>query len=40
MYASDYPHLHVGALDAFLAVVPEDKRANVMSQTARHWYRL
>ncbi len=40
MYASDYPHDHGDQLDALLAVMPEAMRANVMSETARRWYRL
>lgn len=40
MFASDYPHLHTDDLDAFLAILPETMRVNVMSETARRWYRL
>jgi predicted TIM-barrel fold metal-dependent hydrolase len=40
MFASDYPHLHDDDIDALLQVMPETMRANVMSETARRWYRL
>jgi predicted TIM-barrel fold metal-dependent hydrolase len=40
MYASDYPHLHTDDLGELLALMPEAMRANVMSETARRWYRL
>ncbi len=39
MYASDYPHLHTDDLHALLGLMPEAMRANVMSGTARRWYR-
>jgi len=40
MFSSDYPHLHKDDIDALLAVMPEKMRTNVMSETARRWYRL
>jgi predicted TIM-barrel fold metal-dependent hydrolase len=40
MFATDYPHLHDDDMDDLLAVMPESMRANVMSETARRWYRL
>jgi uncharacterized protein len=40
MFASDYPHLHTDDLTQLLAIMPESMRANVMSETARRWYRL
>jgi len=41
MFATDYPHLHDDDLKTFLDILPSDTmRANVMSETARAWYRL
>jgi predicted TIM-barrel fold metal-dependent hydrolase len=40
MFATDYPHLHVGDLRGFLSILPESMRARVMGETARAWYRL
>ncbi len=40
MYASDYPHLHVGDLAAFLDLMPPESQAKLMSENARNWYRL
>lgn len=40
MYASDYPHLHTDDLAVLLGLMPDAMRANVMSETARRWYRL
>jgi hypothetical protein len=40
MFATDYPHRHDDDIAEFLTVLPESMRANVMSETARRWYRL
>jgi uncharacterized protein len=40
MFSSDYPHLHQNDIDALLALMPGKMRSNVMSETARRWYRL
>lgn len=40
MFGTDYPHRHDDDIAAFLDVLPESMRANVMSETARRWYRL
>lgn len=40
MFATDYPHLHVGDLAELLAIMPETMRTNMMSESARRWYRL
>jgi len=40
MFATDYPHMHDDDIPALLDVLPEPMRSNVMSETARSWYRL
>ncbi len=40
MYASDYPHMHHDELADLLSVCPDITKANIMSETARRWYRL
>ncbi|MGG5822098.1 amidohydrolase family protein [Falsiroseomonas sp. HW251] len=40
MFATDYPHLHTDDLAALLALMAPTMKANVMSETARRWYRL
>jgi predicted TIM-barrel fold metal-dependent hydrolase len=40
MFATDYPHLHTDDLSALLAMMSPAMKANVMSETARRWYRL
>ena len=40
MFGTDYPHRHDDDIAEFLQVLPEPMRANVMSETARRWYRL
>lgn len=40
MFGTDYPHRHDSDLVEFLGLLPESTRANVMSETARRWYRL
>ncbi len=40
MFASDYPHFHLNDTATLLSLMPESMRANVMSETARRWYRL
>lgn len=40
MFATDYPHMHDDDIASFLEILPESMRANVMSETARSWYRL
>ncbi|MDQ4119797.1 MAG: amidohydrolase [Actinomycetota bacterium] len=40
MFATDYPHRHDDDIAAFLSGLGESMRANVMSETARRWYRL
>jgi uncharacterized protein len=40
MFATDYPHLHVGDLTELLSIMPERMKAKMMSETARSWYRL
>ena len=40
MYASDYPRRHDNDLAAFLDLLSPTMRENVMSETARRWYRL
>lgn len=40
MFATDYPHRNDGDLAEFLGLLPDGMRENVMSETARRWYRL
>jgi len=40
MYGSDYPHWHDDDLGDLLPHVSETMRSNIMSETARAWYRL
>lgn len=40
MFATDYPHRHDDDLAALLALMPEQQQAQVMSETAREWYKL
>lgn len=40
MFATDYPHRHDDDLAALLALLPEAHRSQMMSETAREWYKL
>jgi len=40
MFATDYPHGYDDDIPALLSALPEHVRANMMADTARHWYRL
>jgi hypothetical protein len=40
MFATDYPHRHDDDLGALLSLMPEQQQAQVMSETAREWYKL
>lgn len=40
MFATDYPHTHDDDISLLLDVMPPAARVNLMSETARSWYRL
>jgi uncharacterized protein len=40
MFATDYPHEHRDEIDELLSVLPAAMRSQMMSESARSWYRL